>query len=127
MTASSERDRVRLSADQRSLHLHTLSDRLIAAWSLDRLENREIPFIGASWSVGDHQLPEASLLLENDDDYRRLRSVSPGLKSTRARLWRQLTLSFFHSGSRSGAPGFALSGSLILFALIVFGWLWLAG
>jgi hypothetical protein len=39
---TSEAVRVRLSIVDRSLLLHTLSDRLIASWSLDRLENREV-------------------------------------------------------------------------------------
>jgi hypothetical protein len=118
--------RVRLSTDQRSLYLHTLSDRMVAAWSLDQLANREIPTIGANWPVGDRRLPEASLLLENDEDYTHLRRVSPRLKSTRTRLWRQLGSSAFHSGSR-GNPGFIWTGPIILVILIVLGWRWLFG
>jgi hypothetical protein len=124
---TSEPVRVRLSADHRLLHLHTLSDRVVAAWSLDHLENREIPIIGANWSVGDRRLPEASLMLENDEDYASLRRVSPRLKSTRARLWRQLSFSALHSGNRAGNPGFIWTGSTILIVLIVLGWQWLFG
>jgi hypothetical protein len=118
---------VRLSADQRTLTLHTLSDRIVAAWALDHLENRKIPIIGASWSVGDRRLPEASLLLENDEDYSRLRRVAPRLKSTRARLWRQLSFSFLHSGNGMGPPGFVWTGSTILLLLILLVWHWLFG
>jgi len=124
---TSEQVRVRLSADSRSLYLHTLSDRLVAAWPLDHLENREIPIVGANWSVGDRRLPEASLLLENDEDYSDLRRVSPRLKSTRARLRRQLSFSALHSGNRPGNPGFIWTGSTILMVVIVLGWHWLFG
>jgi hypothetical protein len=81
---TSDAERVRLSFSGGSLTLHTLADRLVAAWALDHLENQEIPVIGASWSVGDRRLPEASLLLENDEDYGHLRRVAPRLKSRRA-------------------------------------------
>lgn len=126
-TFTREPVRVRLSTDQRSLTLHTLSDRIVAAWALDHLENREIPIIGASWSVGDRRLPEASLLLENDEDYRRLRHVAPRLKSTRARLWRQLSFSTFHSGNRAGGSRVILTGSTLLLVLIMMAWHWLFG
>ena len=85
--------RVRLAFVERSLHLHTLSDRLVASWSLDRLENRRIPVLGERWPIGDRHLPEASVVLESDDDYRQVRKVSPELRSERARLWKQLGFS----------------------------------
>ena len=99
----------------------------MAAWSLDHLENREIPIIGGNWSIGDRRLPEAILLLESDEDYTDLRSLSPRLKSTRARLWRQLSFSALHSGNRPGNPGFIWIGLAIPIILIVLGWHWLFG
>jgi len=90
---SSEAVRVRLALTERSLHLHTLSDRLLASWSLDRLENRRIPLLGERWSIGDPHLPEASVVLESDDDYRQIREVAPKLRSERVRLWNQLVFS----------------------------------
>ena len=41
--------RVRLSMAGHLLMLHTLAGRLIASWSLNRLENREIPLLGERW------------------------------------------------------------------------------
>jgi hypothetical protein len=117
--------RVRLSVDGHSLHLHTLSDRLVAAWSIDHLENREIPIMGSKWRVGDCRLPEASLLLETDEDYIALRRTAAGLRSTSARLWHQFSFAALHPGNRSGSPGFLWSGMVVLLVLIVLGWRWL--
>jgi hypothetical protein len=119
--------RVRLLVVERSLHLQTLSDRLVAAWSLNHLETREVPVVGSTWRVGDRRLPEASLVLENDEDYTALRHVSAGLCSTRARLWRQLGFAALHSGNRSSSPGFVWTGLVLLIILAAASWRFLVG
>jgi hypothetical protein len=99
---TSEAMRVRLSFVESSLVLHTLSGRLVASWSLDQLENREIAVLGERWSIGDHRVPEAYLELESDDEYRAVRNVSLQLRPVRARMWRQLGFAAIESGNRTG-------------------------
>jgi hypothetical protein len=99
-----EAERVRLSFVGGSLALYTLSERLVATWSLEQLENREIATLGERWSIGDRRLPEPYLVLENDGDYRALRQAAPRLRPVRARLWRQLGLSAIEAGHITGWP-----------------------
>lgn len=101
---TSEAVRVRLLFEGGSVSLYTLSGRLIASWSLGRLQNRRIPTIGERWLVGDRDLPEASLMLESDRDYDAIRLRSTRLRPLRARLWRQLGFSFIESGNLTGLP-----------------------
>ena len=101
---TSDAERVRLSFVGGSLALHTLSDRLVATWSLNQLENREIAVLGGSWSIGDRRLPDSYLVLEGDDDYRAVRAVSAKLRPVRARLWRLLGLAVVESGNHGGWP-----------------------
>jgi hypothetical protein len=101
-TATSNAVRVRLSVVDRSLVLHTLSDRLIARWSLEELQNREITVLGERWSIGDRRVAASYLVLESDNDYRAIRAASPKLRPVRARLWRQLGLAAIESGNRTG-------------------------
>ncbi|HJR22091.1 MAG TPA: hypothetical protein VJ822_10750 [Dongiaceae bacterium] len=101
---TSDAERVRLSFAGDSLALHTLSERLIATWSLEQLENREIAHLGERWSIGDRRLPESYLVLENDQDYRALRQSAPRLRPVRARVWRQLGFSAIESGKIPGWP-----------------------
>lgn len=112
---TSEAERVRLSFAEGSLVLHTLSDRVVANWSLDQLENREIAVLGERWSIGDRRVPEAYLELENDEDYSAVRKRSPQLRPMRARLWRQLGFAAIESGNRTGWP------VLLVLLLIVLG------
>ena len=100
----SQAERVRLSFVGGSLALHMLSERLVATWSLEQLENREIAALGERWSIGDRRLPEPYLVLESDGDYRTLRQAAPRLRPVRARLWRQLGLSAIESGHITGWP-----------------------
>jgi hypothetical protein len=58
---TSDAERVRLSFVGGSLALHTLSNRLVATWSLSQLENGEIAVLGGSWSIGDRRLPDSCL------------------------------------------------------------------
>ncbi len=116
-TTNSEPLRVRVVlADWRTLDLLTLSGRLIARWSLDRLENRAVPVIGETWAVGDSQLPERVLELENDSDYRAIQKVSRGLRSIRARWWHVLAFSVVESKMAGGA--------LLLLGIVAVSWLW---
>ncbi|HJT14947.1 MAG TPA: hypothetical protein VJ790_20145 [Dongiaceae bacterium] len=101
---TSDAERVRLSFVGDSLALHTLSERLVATWSLDQLENREFQILGDNWSIGDRRLPESYLVLENDDDYRALRGTASRLRPVRARLWRLLGIAAVESGNRAGWP-----------------------
>ena len=101
---TSDAERVRLSFVGGSLALHTLSERLVATWSLEQLENREIAVLGERWSIGDRCLPDPNLVLESDDDYRAVRAVSDQLRPVRARLWRLLGSAVVESGNRSGWP-----------------------
>ena len=117
---TSDAERVRLSFVGDSLALHTLSERLVATWSLDHLENRDIQVLGDDWSIGDRRLPEPYLLLENDDDYRAVRAASTRLRPVRARLWRLLGLAAVESGNRRGWPVLLL---LIAVALLAAGYL----
>jgi hypothetical protein len=97
-------ERVRLSFIGGSLALHTLSERLVATWSLEQLENREIAVLGERWSIGDRRLPEPYLVLESDGDYLALRQTAPKLRSAPARLWRQLGFSAIEAGNITGWP-----------------------
>jgi hypothetical protein len=107
---TSQAVRVRLLVTGASLSLQTLSGKPIASWSLDRLENREIPVLGTRWSVGDSLLPEAFLVVDSDDDYRALRqrSTSASLQPVRARLWHQAGFSMIESGNLTGWPVWVL-------------------
>ena len=98
LNRTSEPVRVRLSYDQDTLSLHSLSDRLIARWSLNELDNREIAVLSERWSIGDRPLPDASLVLESNDDYRALRRISGNLRPVRARMWRLLGRAVIESG-----------------------------
>lgn len=95
---SAEAVRVRLSIIDGTLALHTLSDRLIARWSPDELENRGIEIFAARWRIGDRRVPDAFLVLESDDDYRAVREVASRLRSVRAVFWRQLAFSAVEAG-----------------------------
>lgn len=106
--SASEPTRVRLSIHDRSLSLHTLSDRLVATWSLDQLETREVPVLGQSWRIGDRRLPEASLVLVNDRDYETLRELGTGLRPLRARVLRQFAFAAGESGNLTGWPVFVV-------------------
>jgi hypothetical protein len=88
----SERLRVRLSIEGRSLCLYSLGGELLAGWLLARLENRGIPFWGRDWPIGDRELPEPTLTVENDEDYAVIRAVAPGLSSPSIRTRRRLLL-----------------------------------
>ena len=101
---TSDAERVRLSFVGGSLALHTLSERLVATWSLEQLENREIAMLGERWSIGDRRLPEPYLVLESDGDYRALRQTAPRLRPVRARLCRQLGFSAIEAGHITGWP-----------------------
>ena len=103
-----EAERVRLSFVGGSLALHTLSERLVATWSLEQLENREIAVLGERWSIGDRRLVDSYLVLESDEDYRALRQTAPRLRPVRSRLWRQLGFSAIESGKITGWPVIAL-------------------
>lgn len=95
---SSDAVRVRLSIVEGTLALHTLSDRLIARWSLDQLENRGIAILAVRWRIGDRRVPDACLVLESDDDYRAVQEASSTLRPVRARFWRALAFSATEAG-----------------------------
>ena len=118
--ATSEPVRVRLSIDAAAVSLHTLSGRLVASWGPEFLETRATATIGERWTVGDRRLPEAFLVLENDEDYQAVRKVAFGLRPPRARLWEQLGTSAIESGNLTGWP-------VLLFLAVVIPtvvWLW---
>jgi hypothetical protein len=103
-------------ADWRTLDLLTLSGRLIARWSLERLVNRGVPVLGEAWAIGDSQLPEPVLELENDRDYKMIRGVSPRLRPLQTRWWHLLGFSLVASG---------WGGVLVvIFASMGIYWLW---
>ena len=87
------RVRVRVAIEDRSLAIETLARAPVGRWPLDGLENRGIPYWGRDWPIGDHGRPEQTLTLENDQDYAAVQSASPGLRSVRARMWRQMLVS----------------------------------
>jgi hypothetical protein len=101
---ASEPEHVRLSIDEHSLSLFAPSDRLIARWSLDQLENRGIAILSERWSIGDRRVPDAYLVLESDDDYRAVRKASAKLRPVRARLWRHLGIAIIETGDLGGWP-----------------------
>jgi hypothetical protein len=106
--SAGEPTRVRLSILDRSMSLHTLSDRLVATWSLDHLETREVPVLGQSWRIGDRRLPEPNLVLVNDQDYETLRKLGAGLRPLRARVLRQFAFAAGESGNLTGWPVFVV-------------------
>ncbi len=115
---TSERCAFALSVDGAAVSLYAPSDRLVASWSLDQLENREIAVLSERWSIGDRRVPEAYLVLESDQDYSALRAVSPKLRPIRARLWRLLGVRAIESGNFTGYP------VLLLTATAAVIWLW---
>jgi len=102
--SQSERLRVRLSVERRSLVLHNLAGALAAQWSLDHLENRAIPVFGRDWIIGDRRLPGPTLVLENDRDYAVVRGTSSGLLPLRERIWRQVFFWPTESGNLTNRP-----------------------
>jgi hypothetical protein len=115
--------RVRLSIEDRSLCLRSLTGELVARWSLGRLENRGIPFWGRDWSIGDHELPMQTLTVENDEDYVAIQSGAPGLRLLRARAWRQLLFWPGAHGNLKAGPAFIWV--MLAVALAFAGWrLW---
>jgi hypothetical protein len=118
--ATGEPVRVRLSTDEGSILLHTLSGRLVASWAPGRLETRSTDVIGERWTIGDKRLPEAFLVLESDEDYAAIRKVSARLWPTRARLWRLLGFAAVESGNRRGWPVLLLVIIAVILALQYF-------
>jgi hypothetical protein len=116
-TTSAEPLRVRaVVVDWRTLELLTFSGRLIARWSLERLVNRGVPVLGETWAIGDSQLPEPVLELENDRDYLTIRGVCPRLRPLRTRWWHLLWFSLVGSGW--GGVLVVIFGSMGIY------WLW---
>ena len=89
---------MRLSIIDGTLALQTLSDRLIARWSLDQLENLGIGILAVRWRIGDRRVPDACLVLESVDDYRAVYEASGTLRPVRARFWRALVFSGVEAG-----------------------------
>ena len=118
--ATSEAVRVRLSIEATAISLHTLSGRLIAGWGPEFLETRVIATMGKRWTVGDRRLPEAFLVVENDQDYQALRKVAVGLPPVQASFWKQLGLSAIESGNLTGWPVLVLLGIAVPAVI----WLW---
>lgn len=118
-SGSAEAMRVRVVVEGRTLSLHTFSERLVACWSLDHLQNREIPLLNETWLVGDRRLPEPTLALDNDRDYGDIQRLSPQLRALTARTWRQLGLSVLEVSNLTGFPFI-----LILLAVPALYWLW---
>jgi hypothetical protein len=112
--------RVRLSIEDRSLCLHSLTGELLARWSPARLENRGIPFWARDWPIGDRDVPMQALTVENDEDYAAIQSVAPGLRSLRARTWRHVLLWPDAHGNLKAGPAFIWM--LLLAVLALAGW-----
>lgn len=112
--------RVRLSIEDRSLCLHSLTGELVARWALARLENRGIPFWGRDWSIGDRDLPQPTVVVENDEDYAAIRNAAPGLRPLRSRTWRHVLLWPDAHGNLKAGPAFIWA--LLLAACVAAGW-----
>ncbi|HEX6118159.1 MAG TPA: hypothetical protein VFZ03_01835 [Dongiaceae bacterium] len=114
------RVRVRVRMEDRALAIETLAGAPVGRWPLDGLENRGIPYWGRDWPIGDRNRPEQTLTLENDDDYAAIQSASPGLRSVRARLWRQMLVSPDAHGNQKAWP--ALIWALLVVGLAIVLW-----
>jgi hypothetical protein len=116
--------RVRVTIKGDVLCLHSLTGQLLVRWSLARLENRGIPFWGRDWPIGDCDLPEPTLTVENDEDYATIRNAAPRLRPLRARMWRQFLLWPDAHGNFKAGP--ALIWAMLAAALILTGWRFLS-
>ena len=111
--------RVRVTVEGTSLVLRTLSERLVAQWSLNKLENRGIPVWGQTWTIGDRRLRGPALDLENDADYAVVATAAPTLRGVRTRFWAMLGFAGIESSQQTGL--------IFLLAAAAFGcayWLW---
>ncbi|HET6621419.1 MAG TPA: hypothetical protein VFG64_15900 [Dongiaceae bacterium] len=108
------RVRVRVAIEDRSLAIETLAGAPVGRLPLDGLENRGIPYWTRDWPIGDRDQPEQTLTLQNDEDYAAIQSASPGLRSVRARMWRQMMVS-------PGAHGNLKAWPALIWAILVAG------
>lgn len=118
----SERQRVRIAIEGRSLSLCALAGGEIARWSLDQLENRSVAVFGRDWVIGDRRLPGPALVIENDRDYAELRAAGATLLPLRERTWRQVLLAAQEAGDVTGWPVLVPIGiGVVTLAML---WLW---
>lgn len=96
--------RVRVQIEAPSLALYTLSDRLVARWSLNRLENGDANVPVGCWALCDPKVPDSWLMLENDRDYGAVQHWAKRLASRHSQSWRQLGLAAIESGNLTGWP-----------------------
>lgn len=100
----SERQRVRVAIEGRSLSLCTLTGSEIARWSLDQLENVSVPVLGRDWVIRDRRVEEPVLLLENDQDYAAIQCQANDLAPVSARTAQQVTFAAGQAGNITGWP-----------------------
>jgi hypothetical protein len=100
----SERQRVRVAIEGRSMSVCTLTGSEIARWSLNQLENVSIPVLGRDWVIRDRRVEEPVLLLENDQDYAAIQGQANDLAPVSARAVQQAKFAAGHAGSITGWP-----------------------
>ena len=116
---SAEAVRVRVVIEGGSLVLYTLSDRLVARWSLNQLKNLGISVWGETWTIGDRRLRGPTLNLESDAEYAILAAAAPVLRSVHARFWARLGFATVESSQQTGLIVLLLAAIIAAAA-----WLW---